>query len=78
YTFCEDHPNICQNGGKCFNAGSSYICSCTSDFQGVNCTIPEITCNNGKECLNGGNCSLVDGKHICVCSPVYTGKFCES
>ncbi|KRY07622.1 Delta-like protein 4 [Trichinella patagoniensis] len=78
YTFCEDHPNTCQNGGKCFNAGSSYICSCTSDFQGVNCTIPEITCNNGKECLNGGNCSLVDGKHICVCSPVYTGKFCES
>ncbi|KRZ04004.1 Neurogenic locus notch -like protein 3 [Trichinella pseudospiralis] len=78
YTFCEDHPNVCQNGGKCFNAGSSYICSCTSDFQGVNCTIPEITCDNGKKCLNGGTCSLVEGKYICHCSQSYTGKFCES
>lgn len=34
--FCAP-SNPCQNGGTCNSGMSSYICSCTSRFSGVNC-----------------------------------------
>ncbi|XP_076817342.1 retinoschisin-like [Clavelina lepadiformis] len=47
---CDHMP--CKNGGTCINDGNSYICNCTDDYEGHDCSI-RISCvvpsapNNG-------------------------------
>ena len=32
---CEEQP--CQNNGSCANTNGTYICNCTSGYNGTNC-----------------------------------------
>lgn len=34
--YCQ--PNPCQNGAQCFNLASDYLCKCTEDYEGKNCS----------------------------------------
>ena len=34
--YCADEP--CENGGTCYNTTGQYICLCTEQFQGTNCS----------------------------------------
>ncbi|KNC26803.1 hypothetical protein FF38_06381 [Lucilia cuprina] len=41
-TYCKDHPNICENGGKCLSLtkeDGSYRCHCKQGYLGKNCEI---------------------------------------
>ncbi|KAL0993918.1 hypothetical protein UPYG_G00115550 [Umbra pygmaea] len=52
---CESKP--CENGGKCQDAMSAYVCWCPPEFNGKNCEI-----EMAKQCnMNNGGCS-----HFCV------------
>ncbi|XP_021341564.1 uncharacterized protein LOC110442331 [Mizuhopecten yessoensis] len=37
---CLSHP--CLNGGTCTRSGSNFNCSCTNEYQGINCQLPKI------------------------------------
>ncbi|XP_062393218.1 coagulation factor IXb [Sardina pilchardus] len=67
---CESSP--CQNGGRCQDGMSSYVCWCPSGFGGKNCEI-EIA----RQCdVDNGGCEqfCVEDKvrgATCVCAPGY-------
>ncbi|XP_020660386.3 coagulation factor IX [Pogona vitticeps] len=62
--------NPCQNGGRCQDDVSNYICWCLAGFEGRNCEL-DATCStkNGgckQFCKNGPT-----GKAVCSCAPGY-------
>ncbi|XP_041750302.2 coagulation factor IX [Coregonus clupeaformis] len=66
---CESNP--CQNGGKCKDAMSAYVCWCPPQFNGKNCEI-----EMAKQCdINNGGCShfcVLNGQHaVCDCATGY-------
>lgn len=84
---CASNP--CLNGGTCYRQGSSFVCVCTSQFEGENCASPRTTTTttvgpNGtttcsaKPCLNGGNCYNTGNSYFCYCGSNFTGRNCES
>jgi len=36
---CLENPDICQNGGTCFNLVGGYMCRCNAGWTGENCEI---------------------------------------
>ncbi|XP_048580138.1 uncharacterized protein LOC5520382 [Nematostella vectensis] len=71
---CSSYP--CKNGGSCANSGSSYICTCTSEFTGKNCEIVRDACNP-TPCGNGATCNILSAvNYTCICAVGYTGKNC--
>uniref|UniRef100_A0A8C4NJP3 Delta-like protein n=1 Tax=Eptatretus burgeri TaxID=7764 RepID=A0A8C4NJP3_EPTBU len=41
---CE--PNPCQNGGLCSPLGGDYVCRCSDDYEGKNCSVPHDRCQS--------------------------------
>lgn len=44
YDHC--NPDPCQNGASCFNTQADYYCHCPERWQGKNCSLPKLTCDN--------------------------------
>jgi len=79
---CANQP--CQNGGTCYNAGSSYFCYCgtSSTYTGKNCETSLVaadpTCSLN---CSPGYCVRVDGidnTYACMCNGVFTPTSCSS
>ncbi|KAH0630819.1 hypothetical protein JD844_004076 [Phrynosoma platyrhinos] len=72
--------NPCQNGGRCEDDVSNYICWCPAGYEGRNCEL-DATCST----KNGGCKQFCKnspaGKAICSCAPGYRlkadGRSCE-
>lgn len=74
---CKKKPNICLNGGTCYDTYGSYVCECQPNFGGFNCEQPVDQCS-AKPCNNGATCiNRKDGVQ-CVCPHGFYGDFCES
>ena len=57
-TQCGSFP--CKNKGICFNANNGYICSCPSNYAGLNCEIrinycASMPCSNNEACVDQMN-----------------------
>jgi len=71
---CDEQP--CQNHGLCTNTHGSYICECSSAYQGTNCELDVNECDQ-QPCQNNGSCTNIRGSYTCKCSSGYHGKNCE-
>jgi len=71
----------CQNGGSCYNSPGSYNCTCTIDYIGTTCEIPNPCLDD--YCQNGGTCDYVldegtgNATAICLCEEPWEGPQCE-
>jgi hypothetical protein len=66
---CELDTNMTSNGT---------VVNCTSEWTGVNCSIPicfGLNASNVLVCSGNGSCI---GPDNCTCDTIYTGQYCES
>ncbi|XP_033102535.1 uncharacterized protein LOC117105481 isoform X2 [Anneissia japonica] len=75
---CADDP--CENGGTCIVVDGGYICNCTNDFSGLNCSYciyKDGCCQDEGDIYNYGN-----GTCGCICGECrqfnYTTNQCEN
>lgn len=68
--YCGDRT--CDGHGTCNSQDG--VCSCDTDYGGVNCQI-YIACANDDDCLNGGTCTSSSAR--CSCEYPWYGVFCE-
>ena len=66
--YCINHPCI---HGNCSNQGNTYLCTCETDYFGINCD--EHACDE-EICMHGGRC-YGDGR--CDCLVGWAGIICE-
>ncbi|MEJ1271066.1 hypothetical protein NN561_001898 [Cricetulus griseus] len=68
--------DLCQNGGRCIDRGSSYFCHCAPGFQGRLCQDSENPCES-KPCQHGATCVAQPNGYVCQCAPGYEGQNCS-
>lgn len=74
---CKRKPNICLNGGICYDTYGSYVCECQANFEGFNCEQLIDQCS-ANPCENGATCiNRKDGVQ-CVCPHGFFGVYCEN
>ena len=80
---CADLP--CMNGGTCTQTvvPGSYICSCSDEYKGQNCTELKVRTCREQPCTNGATCipepeKESSDKFRCDCAQGYQGTTCES
>jgi len=71
---CEEHKNICLNGGTCSVRRDSFECTCVNGFEGPVCASRPKRCD-GKVCSNAG---YLNKSCNCECAPGTTGDLCET
>ena len=63
-------PNSpCRNNGSCTDLVDNYMCNCTNEWEGRNCSECGLGCFNGRD---NSECSM------CVCDPGFTGRLCDT
>lgn len=69
---------ICQNGGTCFEFGSTGACSCPDGWVGSVCATPDPCHGSNNACQNGSTC-IGDGHgaYTCSCVGGHYGTHCE-
>ncbi|XP_071943757.1 cadherin-23-like [Antedon mediterranea] len=69
--------NPCENGGSCQHLPTNnYDCTCTSEWQGINCSTPVDPCLPNP-CLNGA-CQMQSlTEYFCLCDDGWTGDLCD-
>jgi hypothetical protein len=74
FTICDSFP--CANGGTCEQMMTGeFYCSCTTGWEGTNCTELFNACLNNP-CMNG-DCVSVEFGFQCICSLGFIGDVCE-
>lgn len=74
---CKKKPNICLNGGICYDTYGSYVCECQANYEGFNCEQLIDQCS-ANPCENGATCiNRKDGVQ-CVCPHGFFGVYCEN
>ncbi|WAR16729.1 NOTC2-like protein [Mya arenaria] len=68
-------PNPCQNSGTCALDTTSYNCTCTSGWSGINCDTDDPCFP--QPCLNSGTCSISGTNYTCDCMSGYLGDTCN-
>ncbi|XP_013397945.2 neurogenic locus notch homolog protein 3 [Lingula anatina] len=68
--------NPCKNGATCENSVASFMCSCSSGFQGTWCENDINECINNP-CSRGATCRNNNGSFDCDCPPGFTGTLCQ-
>jgi protein crumbs len=78
---CEDEP--CKNGGSCVQREDpgKYICTCTEEYKGDDCTDLRVRTCNEAPCVNGGTCSDYPSynssdRFQCDCPQGYEKPYC--
>ena len=71
---CASGP--CMNGGTCIPLANSFMCQCSSGFNGFMCQTQIDNCAN-RPCLNGGTCTNGIGTYSCQCTAEFTGNICQ-
>lgn len=66
----------CMHGAVCINQVGGYSCTCTTGWEGTNCSLPADTCHQYR-CLNGGTCFSNRAGWHCRCPEGFAGKQCE-
>lgn len=74
---CMRKPNVCSNGGMCYDTYGSYICECPSNYAGFNCEQIVDPCST-QPCGQGGSCISREDSFQCICFHGYSGEFCEN
>jgi len=75
--------NIRQAVGNFMQVALPYTCQCNSNYTGIRCETPRITCANTPNfCQNGGLCiagvTTMDGQRpTCICPCGFAGDNCE-
>lgn len=44
YDHC--NPDPCENDAPCYNTQADYYCHCPERWQGKNCSLPRLSCDN--------------------------------
>ena len=74
------HPNPCKHGGTCTSnfEDQSFVCECTSEYEGERCEIVYHDLCTQDPCQNGANCTrLSSDDFFCTCSPGWVGTLCN-
>lgn len=73
---CESNP--CQNGGSCFDNGTTFVCTCVAGFSGTMCETNVDECAVAP-CQNGGTCMDGVNSFTCDCTGTgFDGATCEA
>ncbi|CAG5925203.1 unnamed protein product [Menidia menidia] len=71
-----DVSQLCQNSGRCLDAGNVHYCHCQAGYTGSYCEeqVDECTPN---PCQNGATCTDFLGGYTCKCMPGFLGTNCS-
>ncbi|VDH94425.1 Hypothetical predicted protein, partial [Mytilus galloprovincialis] len=69
--------NPCEHGGSCQVQLDSFVCTCTPEYEGRNCSIDINDCLSSP-CKNGGTCWDQVGGYKCFCPIGFMGNECHS
>ena len=79
---CQFVPGFCYpvnpcKRGQCNDFGSFYNCTCSSGYEGVNCSMDINECA-ASPCQYSSTCHNTPGSYYCTCTPYSTGRNCET
>ncbi|XP_048587885.1 fibropellin-1-like [Nematostella vectensis] len=69
--------NPCKNSGTCTSVYSDFNCTCSSGFQGKDCSLDVDECKSSP-CNKNQNCINSFGSFTCVCKDGFKGDNCET
>jgi len=78
--YCAEHQP-CKNNASCTShIGSNYVCNCSNDYIGKNCSEKLVPCSSNP-CHNSGTCSNIYSDKpptfSCKCPDEYSGRTCK-